>query len=254
MSKTYLIGVDLGTTSTKTAVFDSAGNLITQAYKEFKIYYPKPSCVEQDSDEMYGSAVHTIKQCIEEGDINPSAIAGIAFDCQMAGVCSVDEEWGTPTAYDSWLDTRCGAYIPPLKEHEDKIITQTGGPPTFSHGAKILWWMHEHPDVFKRINKFLVPAGYIAGSMAGLRGEQAFIDRTYFHLTCFSDTERGEWSDELVSLFGISKNKLPRIVDPWEVIGYVTKEAAKETGLKAGTPIAAGCGDQAANMLGAAMG
>jgi xylulokinase len=89
--------------------------------------------------------------------------------------------------------------------------------------------------------------------MAGIRGEAAFIDRTYVHFSCFSDTEAGEWSDELLGLSGVKKSKLPRIVDPWEVIGHVSKEVAEATSLKEGTPIAAGCGDQAAGMLGAAM-
>lgn len=253
MAKTYLIGVDLGTMGTKTAIFDSDGNLVAEAYEESKLYYPKPGWVEQDPDEIYGSAVRTINQCLEESGIDPGDVAGIAFDGQMSGIGSIDEDWGAPTVYDSWLDTRCGTYIPHLKEYEEQIISLTGGPPTFSHGAKILWWMHEQPEVFKRISKFVVPGGYVAGRMAGLTGEEAFMDRTYLHFTCFSDTEAGEWSEELINFFGIDKAKLPRVVDPWEVVGHVSREAAAVTGLKAGIPIAAGCGDQAANMLGAAM-
>jgi xylulokinase len=253
MAKTHLIGVDLGTMGTKTAIFDSQGNLIAEAYEESRLHYPKPGWVEQNPDEIYASAVRTIRQCLEESGIEPGSVAGVAFDSQMAGIGSVDDEWDTPTVYDSWLDTRCGTYISRLKEHEAQIIALTGGPPTFSHGAKILWWMHERPEAYERIAKFVVPGGYVAGRMAGLRGEQAFIDRTYLHFSCFSDTQAGEWSDELLGLCGVDKVKLPRIVDPWEIIGYVTEEVAAATGLKVGTPIAAGCGDQAAGMLGAAM-
>ncbi len=253
MTKTYLIGVDLGTTGTKTAIFDIGGNLVAEAYEESKLYYPKPGWVEQDPDEIYGSAVRTIRQCLEGSGIDPGNVAGIAFDGQMAGIGSVDEDWDTPTVYDSWLDTRCGSYIPRLKEYEERIISLTGGPPTFSHGAKILWWMHEQPEVFDRISKFVVPGGYVAGRMAGLKGEEAFMDRTYLHFTCFSDTKTGKWSDELIDIFGIDKTKLPRIVDPWEIVGKISREAAAATGLKTGIPIAAGCGDQAANMLGAGM-
>ena len=253
MSDIYLIGVDLGTMGTKAAIFNSEGNLIAEAYEESKLYYPKPGWVEQAPDEIYGSAVRTIKQCLDESGIDTGRVAGIAFDGQMAGIGSVDKDWGTPTVYDSWLDTRCGAYIPTLKQYEQKIISLTGGPPTFSHGAKILWWMHEKPEIFKKIAKFVVPGGYVAGRMGGLKGEDAFIDRTYLHFTCFSDTEAGLWSDELIDIFDVDKSKFPRIVNPWEVIGEVTDQVAAETGLKSGTPIAAGCGDQAANMLGAAM-
>jgi xylulokinase len=253
MAKSYLIGVDLGTMGTKAAIFDSAGSLVAQAYEESRLYYPKPGWVEQKPNEIFGSAVRTIRRCLEESGINPGLVAGIAFDSQMAGIGSVDEEWDTPTVYDSWLDTRCGPYISRLKEHEAQIMALTGGPPTFSHGAKILWWMYERPEVYERIAKFVMPGGYVAGRMAGLRGEQAFIDRTYLHFTCFSDTQAGVWSDELLRLYGVDEAKLPRIVDPWEVIGYVTGEVADATRLKAGTPIAAGCGDQAGGMLGAAM-
>lgn len=253
MAKTYLVGVDLGTMGTKTAIFDTEGNLVAEAYEESRLYYPKPGWVEQQPDQIYGSALRTIQQCMRQSGIDPAQVAGIAFDGQMAGIGTVDADWGTPTMYDSWLDTRCREYISHLKEHEQRIIALTGGPPTISHGAKILWWMQEQPEAFGRIAKFVVPGGYVAGRMAGLKGEQAFVDRTYLHFSCLSDTQAGKWSDELVELFGVDKAKLPRIVDPWEIIGHVTRKDAAACGLKAGTPIAAGCGDQAAGMLGAAM-
>lgn len=252
-SRTYLIGVDLGTMGTKTGIFDAEGTLVAEASEESKLYYPRPGWVEQQHDEIYGSAVRTIRTCMEKSGIDPAQVAGVAFDGQMSGIGSVDRDWGTPTVYDSWLDTRCGAYIARLKEHEERIIALTGGPPTFSHGAKILWWMNERPEVYKRIAKFVVPGGYVAGRMAGLKGEEAFIDRTYLHFSSFSDTQAGRWSEDLISLFGIDRSKLPRILDPWEVIGHVTSEAATACGLLGGTPIAAGCGDQTAGMLGAGM-
>lgn len=226
---------------------------MAEAHEESQLYHPKPGWVEQDPDEIYQSAVRTIRSCLTEGQVDAASVASIAFDGQMAGIGSVDESWDTPTVYDSWLDTRCREYIEVLREHGRKITSMTGGPPTISHGAKILWWMNEQPEVWKRIAKFVVPGAYVAGRMAGLRGDEAFIDRTYLHFTCFSDTAACEWSDELLDLFGVDSDKLPRIVDPWEVIGEVSAQAAVETGLKAGTPIAAGCGDQAAGMLGAAM-
>jgi xylulokinase len=253
MANVYLIGVDLGTMGTKAGIVDTEGNLVAEAYEESKLYYPKPGWVEQDMDEIYGSAVRTIRSCMEKSGVAPSEVAGIAFDGQMAGIGSVSSAWDSPTGYDSWLDTRCGPYIARLKEHEQDIIALTGGPPTISHGAKILWWMHERPDVFRRIARFVQPGGFVAGRLAGLKGEDAFCDRTYLHFSCFCDTRAGVWSDRLLDQFGVSEEKLPRIVNSWDVIGQVTDEAAQATGLKAGTPIAAGCGDQAAGMLGAAM-
>ena len=99
--------------------------------------------------------------------------------------------------------------------------------------------------------KFLMPAAYVAGTMAGLRGDEAFIDHTFIHFSALSDALAGTWSEELIGLVGIDREKLPRIVPPWEIIGEVTGEAATDFGLAPGTPIAAGCGDTAAGALGA---
>lgn len=253
MAKTYLIGIDLGTMGTKSAIIDAEGNLVAEAYEESKLYYPKPGWVEQEPDEIYGSALRTIKECMQKSGIDAGQVAGISFDGQMAGIGTVDADWGTPTQYDSWLDTRCRDYITSMKAHQPRIISLTGGPPTISHGAKILWWMHDQPDVWTQIAKFVVPGAYVAGRMAGLRGEEGYMDHTYLHFTCFADAAIKHWSQELINLFELDQSKLPRIVAPWDVIGQVTPEAAAAAGLKAGIPIAAGCGDQAANMLGAAI-
>jgi xylulokinase len=86
--------------------------------------------------------------------------------------------------------------------------------------------------------------------MAGLSAEDAFMDYTFIHFSGLSDAQQGTWSDELCSQLGVDQNKLPKIVEPWHVVGEVTDSVAKDFGLAAGTLIAAGCGDTAANALG----
>ena len=86
--------------------------------------------------------------------------------------------------------------------------------------------------------------------MAGLKGEDAFMDYTFIHFSGFSDAQNGCWSDELVALMGVEVGKLPRIVDPWQVVGEVTRSLPRDFGLAPGTLIAAGCGDTAASALG----
>lgn len=249
----YLIGTDIGTSGTKTAIFDDKGNMVAEAFEESKLYYPEPGAVEQNPDEIYFSVINTIKECLEKSGINPLKIAGISIDGQMAGVCSIDNNWNAVTPYDSWLDTRCSVYIKILKTQEEEIIRTSGGPPTFSHGAKMLWWQNENPDIFKKISAFIMPGAYAAGKMAGLKSDSAFIDNTYIHFSCFADILNDRWSEKLLDEFNFPKEKLPRIVKPWEIIGKVNKEAASLTGLIEGIPIAAGCGDQTANILGAAI-
>ncbi len=115
----------------------------------------------------------------------------------------------------------------------------------------MLWWQHERPADYQRVAKFVMPTGYVAGVMAGLKGEDAFIDYTFIHFSTFCDAQKGAWSQELCAQFGLDPARLPRIVAPWDVIGEVTPQAAADFGLAPGTLIAAGAGDTAANALGA---
>jgi len=98
-----------------------------------------------------------------------------------------------------------------------------------------------------------VPVCYAAGRMAGLKGDDAYIDYTHLNFASFCDTVKLIWDPELVALFDVPLDKMPRIVSPWEIIGRLTAAAARDCDLREGTPIAAGCGDQAAGLLGAAM-
>ena len=154
--------------------------------------------------------------------------------------------------YDSWLDLRCSPDVEGLDaELGDELVRTAGCPPMVNHAPKLRWRRRECPDEFEATAAFVVPSGYVAGRFADLRGDEAFIDWTYLHFTGLADTERGEWSESLAAGVGVPLEKLPRIVDPASVIGRVSGQAARDSGLRAGTPVAAGLGDTAAGVLGA---
>ncbi len=249
--KRYLVGVDLGTSATKAAIYTTDGELVAEAGVEVPLYYPKPGVVEQENDDFYTSAAQSVQRCITASSIDPRAIAAIAFDSQMAGIGTVDEDFRPATRFDSWLDMRCQPYIEHMETQGELVTRTTGCPPTCDAGPKMLWWQGERPDEFRRIAKFVVPAGYVAGRMADLRGDQAFIDHTFVHFSGFIDAQRGVWSQELCAAFGLDPSKLARIVAPSDIIGEVSEQAARDFGLMPGTPIAAGAGDTAAGALGA---
>lgn len=252
MAKTYLIGVDLGTSGTKAALYQVNGTKVAEASVDVPIHYPKPGTVEQDQRDFYETAAIVVRRCMQESGVDPKAIAAIAFDSQMAGVGLVDEQFQPVARFDSWLDMRCQPYIEAMEETCGDMVTQlTGCPPTCDHGPKMLWWKHEQPDTYRRTAKFVMPGTYVAGQMAGLKADQAFIDYTYIHFSGFADARRGEWSQELCAAFGLDMEKLPEIVEPWRVVGEVSESAAQKFGLAPGTLIAAGAGDTAANALGA---
>jgi xylulokinase len=252
MSKNYLIGVDLGTSATKAALYHRDGRLVAQASQEVPLYYPAPGVVEQENEDFYTSAAETVRRCLQESGIDPEQVAGMAFSSQMAGIGAVDENFHPATRFDSWLDMRCQPYIEWVEQVAGSLVTRlTGCPPTCDHGPKMLWWKYERPAEYGRIARFLTPAGYVAGRVVGLRGEQAFMDHTFIHFSGFSDAQAGEWSQELCNLLGMEREKLPEIVEPWRVVGETVQQAGRDFGLGPGVPVAAGCGDTAANALGA---
>jgi xylulokinase len=252
VNKSYLIGVDLGTSGTKAALYTVDGVLVAEASQEVPLYYPRPGVVEQENDDFYTSAAHTVRSCLQQSGIDPRQVAAVAFDSQMAGVGSVDEDFHPATRFDSWLDMRCQPYIEHINRHFGERVTElTGCAPTCDHGPKMLWWKEEHPQEYARIAKFIMPTAYVAGRMAEIRAEQAFIDYTFIHFSGLSDARQGTWSPELCNLMGIQPDKLPQIVEPWRVIGEVKAQAARDFSLAPGTILAAGCGDTAACALGA---
>ncbi len=252
MPKKYLIGVDLGTSSTKAAVYDLQGSLRGVASLEVPLHYPAPGQVEQESEDFYSSAASSVQLCLQRGGIDPREVAGIAFDSQMAGIGSIDEHFRPAAPFDSWLDMRCQSMIEWMqREAFERVIELTGCPPTCDHGPKMLWRKYERPQDYARVVKFVTPAAYVAGRLAALRAEDAFMDTTFIHFSGFSDSRNAAWSSELCQRFGLDIDKLPRIIQPWTAVGEVSAEAARSFGLAPGTLVAAGCGDTAACALGA---
>ncbi len=247
--KDHVIGVDIGTTGTKTGIYDSDGRLKGEAFEESILRYPRPGQVEQDPEEIFQSVLRTVKAAMARADLAPDRIAAIALDGQMAGLMAVDDNWQPVTHYDSWLDTRCAPWLEQLRPHEQDIIRTCGMALAFNHAPKILYW-RDQPEVWRRIASFVQPAGFVSGRLAGLKGRDAFMDRTYLVFSGFGSSEHAVWDDELLSRFDLTTEKLPRIVEPWDIIGTVQPEWAEQLGVAAGTPIAAGCGDQSANVLG----
>ena len=250
MALAYLLGCDLGTMGTKATLYDTEGNMLAEAYEESILRYPRVGWVEQDLEEIYASAVRCIASVLQKSGVDSSKVEGLAFSSQMSGIGMIKEDWTPAAHFDSWLDTRCEDSFPLMEPSAGDITALSGCPPTYAHAAKIIWWKNHGPEVFNSTAKFIVPLAYVAGKMAGLEVDQAYIDYTCIHFSGFADTRNLKWSRELLDRFGIPEEKLPRIIAPTEIIGRVTREAAQLTGLKEGTPIAAGAGDQAAASLG----
>jgi hypothetical protein len=228
----HVIGIDIGTTGTKTGIYDREGRLVGDAFEESILRYPGPGQVEQDPDEI------SVRPCAR------SAGAGLVRSRCLAdrgdGARRPDgrhhghrRDWNPVTHYDSWLDTRCAPWLEELRPHEDEIIRTCGMALAFNHAPRFLYW-RDKPDIWARIHSFIQPAAYVAGRLAGLSGADAFTDRTYLVFSGFGSGEKAEWNEALLDRFRLDRAKFPRIVEPWEIIGQLTARWAGETGLPAG--------------------
>ena len=247
-----LVGVDLGTTGTKAALFAADGRPLAETTAETPLNWRGAGVVDQDADDFLRAALTAVGGCVEDSGADPADVSAIGVTGQMAGVLGIDERFEPSTRYDSWLDLRCSSDVEALDEAlGERLPAVSGCPAMVNHAPKMRWWSREHPDAFAATAKFLVPSGYVAGRLAGLDARDAYVDRTYLHFTGVADTRAGEWSPELADGVGVPLEKLPRVVEPATVVGGLEAWAAAECGLSEGVPVAAGLGDTAAGVLGA---
>ncbi len=252
MKHEYVLGVDVGTQGVKAAVFDRDGTMAGSGFCASELIQPAPGVTEEDPELQYQNVCSSIRTALESGGVDPVEIRALALDGQMAGIMGIDEDGAAVTPYDSWLDTRCSPQIKKMRAAALQEVTAlTGNAPSLNHGPKVLWWKQERPDVYRRIARFVQPTGYIALRLAGANADAAFVDHTYLHFSGFADNARLQWSQTLLERFGVSAEVMPRIVQPTDQIGTICDTAARETGLRAGTPVIAGVGDTAASFLAA---
>ncbi|HQY92660.1 FGGY family carbohydrate kinase [Caldilinea sp.] len=253
MAQDYLIGVDLGTSVVKTTLFDTAGHSLADATREAPLHQPAPGQAEQRGEDFYAAALATIGEVVAKSGAAPASVAAIAFDGQMAGAIAIDRAWNALTPwYPSALDNRYQPYVAAMQARVgDRLVALNGALPFLA--PRMLWWREQQPDLYRRIHKVLILANYVAGRMAEISADDAFIDPSYLTWIGVSDTARRAWSAELAEACEIPLEKLPAIVPATTVVGKLAPAAAAACGLAAGVPLVAGAGDQVAGFLGAGL-
>lgn len=250
----FLLAVDSSSQGTKAALYDKNLNQVASEFEEANIMTPEPGVAFQEAEDITGAVKRTIQRLMDDTDAKPDDISLIVVSGQMGGVIGVKENGSAATYYDSWYDTRCGKYADEMREKAGKCITEiTGAPVLYTHGPKILWWKNEKPDIYADISKFVTLHAYITMQMCGLSAKDAYLDYTCIQYSGFGDNLNKTWSDKLLEMFDVSKDKLPDIVAPTDVIGKTTAAFAESCGLAQGIPVIAGMGGTAAAMFGSGM-
>ena len=247
---TLLLGVDIGTSSCKTAIFDPDGKVIAQGGSEYPVSYPEKGWAEQDPADWWNGVCRAIREMIGESGINPADIAGIGTDGQSWSAIALDRNGNVLCPTPIWTDTRSEVICRKTAERlgEDTLFGLSGNPvsPCYTW-PKILWYQAHRPEVFEKTEKILQSNSYIAYRMTGEITQD--LSQGY-GLACF-DMRKGCWDEDACGKLGIPRKFLPEIVNSHQIVGRLTKEAAEQTGLKEGTPVVAGGLDAACGTLGA---
>jgi xylulokinase len=246
-----LLGIDIGTSACKVAVFSEDGKVIVQNTGEYKLYYPNPGWVEQDPNEWWDATSTAIKEMFEKSNIQPNDIAGIGIDGQSWSAIPIDNKGEVLDKTPIWMDTRATDICDELREKigEEEIFALCGNPvqPTYTL-PKILWFKKHKPEMYKKIYKVLQSNSFIVYRLTGEISQD--LSQGY-GLHCF-DMKKGTWDDDMCVKMGLDINILPdKIYQCHKIVGTVNKKAAELTGLNIGTPVVAGGLDAACGTLGA---
>ena len=251
----YFLGIDTSTTSSKALLIDEKGEVAAVASNPHTLQTPKPLWSEQDPREWWDAASASIKSVLEQagipqGDnVGGEGVGAVGLTGQMHGLVLLDESGNVLRPAILWNDQRTHSQCDEIHQiiGKEKFIRITGNVALTGFTApKILWVKENEPDVFTRAKHVLLPKDYVRYK---LTGEYA-MDKADGAGTVLFDLKARDWSDEVLSALDIPRVWMPRTFEGTEFTGRVTEEAAALTGLKAGTPVAAGGGDQAAGAVG----
>jgi xylulokinase len=245
----YFLGIDTSTTSSKALLIDAGGQVIAVETSPHTLQTPKPLWSEQNPSEWWEAVSASIKSVLKKAGISGERVAAVGLTGQMHGLVLLDEAGNVLRPAILWNDQRTQSQCDEIHRRigREKFIQITGNVALTGFTApKILWVKENEPEVFAKARHVLLPKDYIRYK---LTGEYA-MDKADGAGTVLFDLKSRTWSDEVLRALEIDPAWMPRTFEGPEFTGRVSEEAASMTGLKAGTPVAAGGGDQAAQAVG----
>lgn len=243
----YFIGVDVGTSGTKSVLFDEKGNIVADSYREYPLYQPQNGWAEQDAEDWKNAASETLKELSSK--VSASDIKGIGVSGQMHGLVMLDENNNVLDRSLIWCDQRTAPQVEEVCKviGKEKYIELTFNAPNTSFTLfKLLWVKENKPEIYSKIKKVLLPKDYINFCLT----DNFVTDVSDAGGTGYFSVKSRCWCDEILDTFGIDKALLPEVKESCESVGTLTAETAHETGLNVNTVVSAGAGDQAAAALG----
>ncbi len=245
----YLLGIDIGTSGTKTVLYHPTGEAVASHSVEYPLYQPQNGWAEQDPLDWWNAVCETCRAVVGKSGVEPSQIGAVGLSGQMHGLVMLDEGGEPLRKSIIWCDQRTGAQCEEMTRlvGAEKMIDITANPAmTGFTASKILWVRQHEPGVYEKCRHILLPKDYIRYKLTGELATEV-SDASGMQLL---DVKDRKWSDEILSLLQIDRALLGQVYESPEVTGQVHAQAARLTGLKEGTLVAGGAGDNAAAAVG----
>lgn len=246
----YLLGIDIGTSGTKTLLCDEDGKVLATATAEHPISTPKPGWSEQNPEDWWQAVCASTKAVLKKAKAKASDVSAIGLSGQMHGSVFLGD--GTKALRPAllWNDQRTAKQCAEIEQKaggREALIKMVANPALTGFTApKILWVRENEPKTYAKVKHILLPKDYIRFRMSGEYATEV-SDASGMLLL---DVAKRAWSDKLLSLLQIDKSVLGKLYESHEITGALHAEGARALGLKAGTPVVGGAGDNAAGAVG----
>lgn len=245
----YLIGVDLGTSGTKTVLFAEDGTVAASCTIEYPLYQPQNGWAEQDPLDWWNAVCGTTKAVIAKAGISASEIKGVGLSGQMHGLVMLDKSGNVLRKSIIWCDQRTAKECEEItqKVGAENLIKITANPAlTGFTASKIMWVKNNEPEIYEKCAHILLPKDFIRYKLTGEFATEV-SDASGMQLL---DVPNRKWSDQVLDALQIEKSLLGKVYESPEITGKVTKAASDLTGLAEGTAVVGGAGDNAAAAVG----
>jgi xylulokinase len=236
----YLLGVDVGTSGTKSVIIDARGRVLAVASHPHPTLTPAPGHQEQRAEDWWAGACTTVRAVLEQSGIKPEAIVGVSFSAQGCACQPVDRH-GRPLGNAMiWTDSRATAQQARIRQIFGDRLGQVTGNAIYDQPEPRMLWLRDHePERYAATHKFHTTLSYLVFRFCNQPA--ASTSDWGFHLA-FDRTQRS-WNQAFLSAVGLDGGKFPPLYESHAVVGHVTPEAGRDTGLAAGTPVVAGAQD-----------
>src|SRR5512134_1985818 len=246
----YFLGIDVSTTSAKALLIDEKGRVAASATTALTLQTPKPLWSEQDPQEWWKGTTASIRKALADAGAGGADVAAVGLTGQMHGLVLLDAARNVLRPAILWNDQRTARECDEIRSRmggREALVRATGNDALTGFTApKILWVRNNEPAVYEKARLVLLPKDFVRLRLTGV----AAMDKADGSGTLLFDLGGRTWSAEVLRKLDIPAEWLPPTFEGPEVTGQVTDEAAAQTGLRAGTPVVAGGGDQAAGAVG----